>query len=101
MATPNHRIIEANMNIDIEVEILRGATIELIIPTAERYLRNTRVDQAYVFVGVNNLTDRHTNGKVTGTYTDQTNLVKDMERRLDYTMNTLKKVFLKLFCVMS
>ena len=29
---------KANMNIDIKVEILRGARIELMIPTAERYL---------------------------------------------------------------
>ena len=28
---------------------------------------------------------------MTDTYTDQTNLVEDMERRLDYTLNTLKR----------
>ena len=73
-----------------------GATIEKMENIATEYLKNRHVDQAYFFVGVNNLTDKHTNGKVTGVYTDYQNLVENMEHRLDKTALSLRQFVPKL-----
>ena len=58
---------------------------------AEEYLNKTLIHQAYFFVGVNKLTEKHLNGKVTGNFTDPTNLVKVMEQKLDHATKRLKK----------
>ena len=58
---------------------------------AEEYLKKTLIDQAYFFVGINKLTEKHLNGKVTGNFTDPTNLVEVMEQKLDHATKRLKK----------
>ena len=84
-------IKKANLPINIHVEYLRGATIETLTEKAEDFLNNTQMDQAYFFAGVNNLTDKHTNSKVTGKFTEVSNLVEILEDKLDTTRKTLSK----------
>ena len=90
------QVKKTNLKVDIDIEMLRGATIEVMVPKAKKYLRECHVDQAYFFVGVNNLTEKHTNGKVTGIFTDSANLVEIMEQKLDCAMDTLKQFVPKM-----
>ena len=97
MAIPlNEQASKVDLNVDIRVEKLGGATIEKMLPIAEKYLSETPVDQAYFFIGVNNLTEKHVNRKVTGLFTDPTDLVEIMEQKLDIIMKTLQKLVPKL-----
>ena len=71
------------------MEYLRGATIESLTEKAESYLKSTCTDQVYFFAGVNNLTDKHLNGRVTGKYTETSNLVEMVKEKLDTARKTL------------
>ena len=63
---------------------------------AKEYLQTHPIDQAYFLVGVNDLTEKHLNGKVTGIYTDSANLVEMMENKLDKTAIVRRKYVPKL-----
>ena len=81
----------AQLNVEINVRHESGATIEVMEYIAIDYLQKHRNDQAYFFVGVNNLTEKHSNGKVTGVFTDSSNLVDIMESKLDETTSSLRQ----------
>ena len=85
-----------NFNSHISVEVLRGANIEGAVLIAEEILKNDRFDQVYFAIGVNGLTVKHTNDKVTGAFDDVSNLVEIMEKRLDNARCSLNKYTNKL-----
>ena len=84
-------IEKAKLPIKIHVEFVRGATIESLTEKAEDYLKVNRTDQAYFFAEVNNLTDKHMNGRVTGKYTETSNLIEILEDKLDNARTVLSK----------
>ena len=78
---------KANLNININVRFEGGATIEKMENIVLDYLQKYPNDQAYFFVGVNNLTEKHRNGKVTGIFTEASNLIEIMKLKFDKAMS--------------
>ena len=58
---------------------------------AEETLKGHRFDQVYFFLGVNNLTVKHTSGRVTAVFDNQANLVETMEQKMDIARQKLSK----------
>ena len=71
---------KSDLPYNIDLNYKRGATIELMMDIAEEYLKKRPIDQAYFFVGVNNLTVKHLSGKVTGVFTHCANLTEKKEQ---------------------
>ena len=87
----NRELEIEGISAQVTVEYKGGATIESMVEIAEKILSEQRFDQAYLFVGVNNLTEKHSTGRVTARFDDQANLIEIMEQKLDNARHTLGK----------
>ena len=83
--------LKQKLNVNITVDVLRGATVESATPIIEKSLKNNHYDQVYFAIGVNDLTDKHLSGRVTGSFSEPSNLIEILEMRLDKAKTTLNK----------
>ena len=87
----NKELEKEGINTQLTVEHKGGATIESMTEIAETLLSKQRFNQVYFFVGVNNLTEKHSNGRVTGRFDDHANLIEIMEQKMDNARRSLGK----------
>ena len=92
----NTMLHKMEIKAQVHVEAIGGATVESMLPTAEKMLKSGNYDQVYYALGVNNLMDKHSNGKITGTFTEPGNLTESMEKYLDEARKDLSVLTKKL-----
>ena len=87
----NNELRKQQMNLNLDVDILRGGTLESISEKGQQILGNSRYDACYVFAGVNNLTTSFSKRYSIMNYHDIPTMVDDMMDRLEKTRADLQK----------
>ena len=87
----NQECTQRNIRTHFTVITAPGATITTAVNSANRYLHSRSFDFIYLMTGVNNLTSKSSNGKVTPVFTEIPNMVDVVTDYLTWAKSYLKQ----------